>query len=219
MASRIMHYCIGKKILENIKTVNPIEFHIGNLVPDVSKWGNGDYERAHFGYTNEKYKGINYQEFLNKYMESENLSDYKLGYFVHLLTDAIWLKQIQDTYIRSKTNKNKLYELGYKDMYKLNPILIDKFKLDMLNFTSIEEEIDEIDKSWISELSKSLNDDFSVQFIDNEMQVYPLESIFNFIKEAESHCTRTILQIKNKIEIINPALFYVEDNLFSRSKA
>lgn len=186
MASRIMHYCIGKKVLENIKTINPIEFHIGNLVPDVSKWGNGDY---------------------------------KLGYFVHLLTDAIWLKQIQDTYIRSKTNKNKLYELGYKDMYKLNPILIDKFKLDMLNFTSIEEEIDEIDKSWISELSKCLNGDFSVQFIDNEMQVYPLESIFNFIKEAESNCTRTILQIKNKIEIINPATFYVENNLFSKSKA
>ncbi len=96
--------------------------------------------------------------------------------------------------------------------------MIEKFDLEKFNFTSIEEEIDEIDKSWIGELSKSLNEDFSVQFNNNEMQVYPLESIFNFIKEAERHCTRTILQIMNKIEIKNPATFYVEDNLVSRSK-
>lgn len=210
MASRIMHYCIAKKILETIQIDNPNEFHIGNLAPDLSRLGNGNYEKAHFGYSVESLKGINYQKYLDKYYDGKTFSDYKYGYFVHLLTDAIWLKEIQDRHIRSQENKERLYDLGYKDMYMLNPILIEKFKLEKFNFIEIRNEIDEVDLTWFIEISKSLNDDFSIKSIGTETQVYPLNSVINFIEESANKCSIAINQLRSGVEIINPTVYYVE---------
>ena len=209
MASRIMHYCISSKIIESISIENPLEFHFGNLAPDLSRFGNGDYEKSHFGYTGEQVKGINYHWYLSKYLSNDDFSDYKLGYFVHLLSDAIWLKNIQDKYIRCNENKESLYQLGYKDMYILNPILINYYSLEKIDFRECKNDIEEIDIFWLNEHVENLNDDFEIQSSGSETKVYPVESVISFIEEAVTKSIEEIYKLRCRKRTINPDNFYV----------
>jgi len=210
MASRIMHYCISSKIIESIKIENPIEFHFGNLAPDLSRFENGDYEKAHFGHTGELVKGINYHRYLDKYFKFDDFSDYKLGYFVHLLTDAIWLKNIQDKYVRCNENKESLYQLGYKDMYILNPILINHYNLEKVKFKECKNDIEEIDIFWLNEHVKNLNDDFTVEYSGCDTKVYPVESVIDFIEEAVLKSIEQIKSLRCGLITISPENYYVK---------
>jgi len=210
MASRIMHYCISSKIIESIKIENPIEFHIGNLAPDLSRFDGGDYEKAHFGYAGEQLKGINYYSYLNKYFSFDDFSDYKLGYFVHLLTDAIWLKNIQDKYVRCNENKENLYQLGYKDMYLLNPILINQYNLEKLNIIECKNEVEEVDILWLDDHVNNLNEDFGVEYTSCVTKVYPVKSVIDFIEEAVIKSIEGIENLRNGIKTIEPCNFYVQ---------
>ncbi len=197
MASRIMHLCVAKLVDEAIKFEDKDLFYLGCLAPDLVWYGKGSYEDSHFVHTVDQIKGIDYLRYVDKYKGKETLSDFKMGYFVHLLTDAIWLNTIQQVYVRNHVEmKAQLYELGYKDMYKYNPILIKHYGLDKIKGIEVEELIDEIDVSDFNKLLLDLEKDFIVDYIDEVFQVYPYDAVISFISETVQKSIKYINQIR-----------------------
>ena len=120
MPSIAAHMVVAKLVGEKINKYNP-EFIRGNLLPDVIN----DEDSHH------KIQGIRYNipdidYFKNKL---DLNSDIYLGYYVHLLLDKYYLDEYIPTHVDNKDIfKDKSI---YKDYCKVNPLLIDKFNLDI----------------------------------------------------------------------------------------
>jgi len=210
MASRVMHLAVAKLIDEKIELLDRNSFFLGNLAPDLGRYGNRQYEESHFGATTDNLKGIDYLRFFEKYSDNGILDDFKLGYFVHLLTDAIWLKYIQQVFIRKyPEKKTKLYKLGYSDMSKYNPIIINLFELEKPNDCNIIDDIDEVELDLISKIISDLEDDFDVEFIDTKFLVYPYADVLNFINASVHVSTENIYRIRNNQLINEPNQYFV----------
>lgn len=101
MASWMVHFRIADKIIDKIPKVVRIPYIVGNIGPDCGE-PNEDWSCftpptniTHWSDGNKS--TINYEKFfasyLNKETDSEKWSFY-LGYYIHLLTDALWSKNI-----------------------------------------------------------------------------------------------------------------------------
>lgn len=209
MASRIMHLAVAKLITESFPITDAEAFYLGNLAPDLSKYGNGNYEVAHFGATCGNMKGIDFVAFSKKYNEALRHSDFALGYYVHLLTDAIWLRTIQQTYVRQyPERKQALYKLGYTDMKHYNAVLIDQFALKTVKHTQANQLIEEIDTTHFNDLLAYLDQDFMCKN-DSEcvFQVYPYEAVIQFIHESVREAINYMTALK-KSQTIDAAKAY-----------
>ena len=210
MASRIMHLCVAKLVEIESGIIDKDSFYQGCLAPDLVWYGEGEYEISHFSRTMGNYKGIDYVKFLDKYAKYEELSDFKIGYFVHLLTDAIWLKSIQQEFVRKhQEEKAELYKQGYKDMYKYNPILVNYYNLEEFEGKIIEETMEEVDTSQFSKLIFDLQKDFMVEYLDEEFQVYPFENVIHFINEAAQKSNEYIKRIRSNADIEESEQYFV----------
>lgn len=135
MASRIMHYIIGDKVADNIKVKDYNRFMFGNLSPDMSSHEDGSYSIFHIGGESTNLKGIDFHKFYTENITDIQRDDFLLGYFSHLLSDAIWLKTVKQQQIRKydKIEKERRQKLGYKEMWLYNSVLLDiyptEFKL------------------------------------------------------------------------------------------
>lgn len=200
MASRIMHYAIADILTKKINIKDYNRFIFGALAPDMSRHDDGSYDIAHIGKTNEAegVKGIDWISFYHKYEDKILNDDFFIGYYVHLIVDAYWLKHIQNEFIRKYTKEEKsvLYTKGYRDMYNYNKLLIDKYNL--VNKVEIIEniQIDEIDKNNVHQYMRDFRKDFQSEKIDNiKFEVYPYEDIMSFIQNACEKCIREITAI------------------------
>lgn len=210
MASRIMHLCVAKLVCETIHFEDQDLFTLGCLAPDLVWYSEGSYDASHFVRTIDHLKGINYQRFLEKYSGDETLSDFKLGYFVHLLTDAIWLNTIQQVYVRTHVEKKaQLYKLGYKDMYKYNPILIKQFSLEKVHVKQVKDLVDEVDVSDFTKMLIDLETDFAVDYIDDAFLVYPYDAVIRFINETAQKSVEFISCIKENGPIEDAINYFV----------
>lgn len=215
MASRIMHYAVADLLTNYIEIKDYNRFVFGALAPDMSWHDDGSYDIAHLGRIDESkgIKGIDWIKFYNKYKDKIYNDDFFLGYYVHLIVDAYWLKHIQNKFVRrySKEEKAVLYIKGYRDMYNYNRILINKYNL-MNNLEVVKNiEIDEINESNISQYINELKKDFESKESENiRFQVYPYEDIMLFIKNVCKKCITEIYAIKENGVIGNPEEYFVE---------
>lgn len=209
MASRVMHLVIAKLIAEQI-TFNDINlFMIGNFSPDFSKYNDSNYEQSHFGDSTDIAKGIDYVKYANAYCDG-GLDDFRIGYFVHLLTDAIWLKHIQQVYVRSFPNrKHELYKFGYSDMNKYNPILINLFELDKPEIYNICLDDLEFEYGTYLEFMTDLKNDFSVEYVDDKFQVYPYDKVLGFIDLTVSEAINMIIKLRKYEYLDDSSKYYV----------
>ena len=160
MGSRIMHYAIANNIFSKANLGE--EFLIGSIAPDVNKSSKTPKELTHFM----KIKSDGEHEmfpdiFLNKY--SQTLSPFKLGYYLHLISDDIWLKTIYQKDIIENKNESKEQALKkfYADFHYFNSRLIEEYKLKPLKYRpAIVTGVTEIVDNDISEVINDLNKDF-----------------------------------------------------------
>lgn len=89
MASRIMHLIIASHLIKRLNIKDIHHFHYGNFYPDLSKYNGGSYEKSHYGYVKGALKGIHFEKYYQDHLINDT-DDFKLGYFTHLVTDAIW---------------------------------------------------------------------------------------------------------------------------------
>ncbi|MCB2295831.1 zinc dependent phospholipase C family protein [Clostridium algoriphilum] len=134
MATWISHLRIAEKILKKGYNFEPTPFLIGNIGPDSGvpneNWSSFSPPKTITHWVGQDNK-INAQSFWNKYLnnkgigESNELFSFKIGYFVHLLTDIEWSKLLE------KKKNEVLYKEGLeKDQNFIWTIKKDWYGLD-----------------------------------------------------------------------------------------
>ncbi|WP_421385330.1 zinc dependent phospholipase C family protein [Bacillus salacetis] len=127
MATWVTHFRITEELLKTDLPVSKTEFLVGNIGPDCGLIGEDGKpvppkETTHF-YTDGK---ISSDSFYNEYLGeiTESLSgeiSYKLGYYIHLVTDEEWLKVLakkkQETVYQEILNHPDYARLVKKDWY------------------------------------------------------------------------------------------------------
>jgi len=134
MASWITHLRIADALLGIIGELPHIDFIIGNIAPDSGVPINGKDEFEPPVYiTHWKVGGnsceINAEKFLERYLvcnRNHKEMSFYLGYYVHLLTDYIW---VQDIYPQLK--------MQFMFEYKNDPNFMQKVKNDMFEIDCI----------------------------------------------------------------------------------
>ena len=121
MASAMIHYSISNLLLNELKVQNAVPFLLRAVLgPDASSHEDGTYETAHFWEKSEDKmrKGINWKKITDKYEKRIFANDFVLGYYCHLLQDALWLHEIADKYVRCYQGEEKklAYQRGYRDL-------------------------------------------------------------------------------------------------------
>ena len=126
MASSMMHYIISNQILKKYPDVDNNKFLFGaTLGPDASSHDDGTYDIAHFGSVENDKKGIDWQKFEQKHGDKMLEDGFYLGYWCHLIQDAVWFHDVVDKYVRvfEGEKKKECYQKGYRDYGRLNYLL------------------------------------------------------------------------------------------------
>jgi len=132
MASRIIHYAIGKEIAKLIEIKNIDRFIMGSILPDSGEI----HAKTHFkAITEDKSrKYIDFHKFFEIYKDRIYKDDLYLGYYFHLIQDALYRKVL---YIENKflieskeAFRNDLYnDYSIINSYLSSKIIIPKYKL------------------------------------------------------------------------------------------
>lgn len=133
MASSMIHYIVSHLIADRIGIKNLNLFLIGAvLAPDTGNKEDGSYCKLHFMEThnNISKKGFNWTTFVDMHMEEMD-KDYFLGYFCHIIMDALWYHDIYDKYISYLPNdiKNENIPRDYISAVDIPDVSIDRGSL------------------------------------------------------------------------------------------
>ncbi|MHC1747107.1 MAG: hypothetical protein AB9856_01800 [Cellulosilyticaceae bacterium] len=214
MASRIMHYTVAHIIAENLTIKDKNKFILGNLEPDLSHQADGSYLAAHFIRKNNELmtKGLDWVEFTEQYKESILEDDEVLGYFVHLITDACWVKNIRDKHIRkySVEKRKELTSKGYREMYMYNGVFIHRYQLKNAIHEINKLKVDEANIKYKDSLINGLITDFAqTQILNEEFEVYPYKDVMEFIQLSAQKSIDEINALRMNKSLSNPEEFYV----------
>ena len=89
MASSMIHIAVANELNKNLKRDSQ-RLLVGSIAPDISKLVGKNKVRSHF-LDDENNDIPNIDKFLIKYRNHLN-DDFVLGYYIHLLTDYLWVK-------------------------------------------------------------------------------------------------------------------------------
>ncbi len=215
MASRLIHYLIAEEIAKTDKKINRERFVYGALLPDLSLHEDGSYDKAHFGeiLMEESKKGINWLNFRNKYRDEMETDSMYLGYYSHLIMDALWFAQIADKYIRVYPNPERkiYYKKSYEDYITLNKLLTKEYdvhySLPVIENTNIEEINISFGECFFDELRKDMLPSTGV--CKEDLKLYPYEVITDFLNQATKLCIEEISAYRRGIDFIDPHELYV----------
>lgn len=201
MASRMIHYTIAKLITDKIEFSNRNNFLVGSLAPDMAcyeadSYVKGIYKRVHF---HEEFKqlglkGFNWISFYHKYLKENINDDFALGYFVHLICDTIWLKDIQAKYIFNTVHEPRRETIisGYEDMRKCNYHIAKNYGIcyeihPMGTFT-----VDEANISYQTRLLNDLKQDFLPFGGNFDLEIYSWNVIIEYIDKCVEICLKEV---------------------------
>lgn len=199
MASWMVHLRIADKLLDKIPGLSPIEFIMGNMAPDSGvpneDWSSftPSYAVSHFKTGTDK---TGPEAFAAKYFTTEQQKQYDerqyafyLGYLSHLLTDALWSKQIALPSFRRHIGgqppfrgpqvdriKDDWYDLDYKYLRDHPGFRAFRVYLGSVGFRN--EYLEEFSVDAIDNRRQYITD-FYLQGKDNLDRVYP------YLTEAE----------------------------------
>ncbi len=209
MASRIMHISICMEILKKLNFIDEERFIIGTLLPDAISRENvlhdEIYSKTHFKKVDEKTnsKYYDFSGFFSRYTDKILQDDLYLGYYLHILQDAIFRKFIYiDNHLIKQRKKLDFTEKLYADYDILNKYLIKKYDMnfDINTFDGVSYNgIDEIYNFDISVIKDGLKGDFeNIEKCLHSKFSYLNESmILEYILKCMDICVNEILNIKN----------------------
>ncbi|MCH5266549.1 MAG: zinc dependent phospholipase C family protein [Lachnospiraceae bacterium] len=219
MASRIMHYIVGHQVSRQINFQNPERFLFGNMLPDcVNGPGGrkGPKAQSHFWEWDEErcVKGHNWNWFWDKY-KNHREDELYLGYFCHLVTDAVWGVEVYLPMKKENASRLKTVETLYRDYHRMNELLREKFHPAAPDMQWLENEMEEVEKSfwdfYYRELLEDLQEDTGAKKEDLELMDY--DRIVAFIESAASVSCEEILAKREGRSGREPEEFYRRFNL------
>lgn len=214
MSSRVIHYLIAAEIA-NLKGFDNDRFIVGALLPDLSKHENKSYRRAHFGKEIKELgiKGINWLNFKHKYHDQMKKDLLYVGYYCHLIMDALWVSEIVEKHIRIYpfSERNSLYQKSYRDYLKLNYLLSKEYNLKFCLQKVEDINIDEIDLSLFDEFFNALKSELSCSAAadKDQLELYPYEEIIKYIENTIDFCLKEIQAFNEGRDLFDPEALYV----------
>lgn len=214
MASNIIHYAITSLVAERMSVKDKTLFLSGATVgPDASSHDDGSYDTSHFWeWTDDDKKGINWMTFAKEYEEGIFENDFILGYFCHLIQDAVWFHDIVDEHVRCYDGEERraAYKKGYRDYDRLNFLLREKYKLSQLERADFEIPVKEITKEKYEDILKLFENSFLTEPSSaDELEMYMLEIIVPYIEKCADICVSEIEALKEGKKGISPLSLFV----------
>lgn len=215
MPSRMIHYLIAEKVAEQVKIENLNRFKIGSLCPDMSCREDSSKNCTHYLEIHGDKKGENWMTFVSRYVNKMKQDELYLGVLCHLITDMVWFHEIMETQIRSKVKSKEerqaMYQKGYVDFHRLNYILRNEFGL----VYNLEEdrnlELDGLHPELYDEVVHGLYQDF---FDDpaaekDDLEVYAYDISLECIRLCIKECVNAIEAFRKGEELVHPEKYYV----------
>lgn len=191
MGSRMMHYCISAVLMKQMK-IEDSQFLLGGLAPDVYESSTGKKEHSHF--TKKDSNGISYIDyrgFYEKYLTAGK-PPFHLGYYCHLITDDIWLKDIYYKKIKwlPADQKVEAKQRYYRDFWRLNGRLRDHYAVELVPLQACRQDIGEIDSSLLELLIGELERDFAMadSVKDQELEVLDFPEVIATLEKTIAIC-------------------------------
>ncbi len=210
MASRVTHLVISKKLEEMITVKNQNDFQLGNILPDAIIRQEENHVASHFKVTidDNKRKMMDFQSYYNKFEEKIKSDDLYLGYFFHLVSDAIYRKLSKAINFK-RNNHNQFLEELYKDYSILNTYLIEKH--DLRNTTCLkdkfkEEAINDIYAFEADAILNELSGDFENK-VEGKTIHLTEDMMDEYIIEAVSYCKNLYDKMKTSNFSLSPRDF------------
>ena len=124
MASWIVHIRICDGLIDSLRNIDAELFAVGNIGADCGVWINDGFSPpqtvTHFSHTGKK-RDIRCEEYFDTFVSGGSGDDlpFYLGYYIHLLTDIMWVEEIlSPDYVR------------YAERLASNPQFIQEIKRD-----------------------------------------------------------------------------------------
>lgn len=216
MASNMIHYVISKRVAEQVGIEDLERFLLGAVVaPDASSHADGSYDEAHFGgWSQDKsLKGIDFNRFADKYGERFGEDSFYIGYWCHLMEDAIWFHDVVDQYVRIYTGevKKAYYQKGYKDYERLNYLLLQEYDSQSFAFINGEVPVEEVRQDLLASVIESMKGYFeAVPCKKEELELYTWEVITAYIDKSVQFCTEEIKKWRRGTENTRAEQYFVK---------
>lgn len=218
MASRMIHYTIAQLVADKIEFTDRNKFLVGSLAPDMASYEadsheKGIHKRVHFmeEFEDLGVRGSNWRTFFHKYLEENFHDEFALGYFVHLICDMIWLKDIQVKYIYSAGYETRMEAImkGYEDMRKCNSRIAEKYGISYDIHPLEVFTVDEIDISYQEKLLDDLKLDF-LPYGDNfDLEVHNWDAICDYIDKCVNICLKEMELVMSGKEPDSPITYMI----------
>lgn len=216
MPSSIIHYAIASEIAKKVPLSDRNMFFIGNAIgPDASSHDDGTYKIAHFTETlaDKSLKGVNWNAFRNEYKNLLPNDSFCLGYFCHLIQDAIWYHDFMDERVRiypKEMRKTIIMQKVYKDYNRLNYLLIKDFSLSPLSAVFTDSPVKEITLERLNESIAYFSEWFKTEECSpSDLEMITDDIISAYIEKGTQICIFEIEAIKNNVFDCNPIDFFV----------
>ncbi len=219
MASWMVHLRIADRFLSLIKNILPTEFVVGNIAPDSGipndNWSSytPDKKASHFKTPGDDgHHYINADLFRSKYLREDQILKYTLkeysfylGYYVHLLTDVLWIKHALQL-CKSRSSQELLTSGGAIQSWKQDFYDLDaKFIRDNPKFRSFDiyRRAEGFKNVYLDIFAENAFDDrrsYIVSFYLNER--YDLDREYSYFTENDmsSFIETAIKEIRDYIE-------------------
>ncbi|HKM34999.1 MAG TPA: hypothetical protein VJY54_09700 [Lachnospiraceae bacterium] len=215
MASNMIHYAISKRISEQIDVGDEGCFFLGaTIAPDASSHNDGSYDIAHFGrrLPNNSLKGIDWTCFEKEYGDRFGEDGLYLGYWCHLIQDAIWYHDVMNKYIRiyPKDIKQEYLKKGYADYGILNYLLKKEYGLKIPSYTSLDIQVKEIRQENIETIYEAFRSQFEAkEGVTDALEVYKWDIVNAYMDKCVEVCVNEIKSMRGNGKRINPMEYFV----------
>jgi predicted nuclease of restriction endonuclease-like (RecB) superfamily len=211
MASRIIHLAICKQLEGALGVKDANRLRIGHVLPDAIIRGDKAHAASHYKLTvcegNKKMMDFTgfYRQFSTKLLEDSLY----LGYYFHLIEDAIYRKFLYYDYKLSGNRGQEFLEALYNDYAILNVYLIKAYKLtNTLKIPEhfVEEEINKIYPFILQEFLLDMSNDFTFS-IAKKTKYFTEDMVEEFIGRCVSICKIEFEKIQIDKSCLNPFEF------------
>jgi|GEM_PF-1582610 len=211
MAARVLHLTIAKILSDQLMLKDELAFQIGHLVPDAIAYDSASHAISHYkeNAMNDTKKLMNYYAFRDQFAESILNDDLKLGYFFHLVQDAIYRKFLYIDYDFNKFYGETFRMALYKDYQIMNGYLVNKYDLQKVSVYSndqIAKDINDLHPFNIEAFIGEVNGDFDLK-VKGTTSYFTEKMADEYLQIAVKTCLKEYEALKKGVKVSNP-LYY-----------
>lgn len=203
MASRLIHLTIAHLLAEKLNIGDKNRFFIGQILPDAVLHADKKTVRSHFDtrICSDTKKIMNFNEFFNRY-EAQIFSDsLYLGYYFHLIQDAVFRMFLYyELGFINKRGDAEFLKTLYADYHSINGYLAEKYALNspiIVPENFADERINEIYAFEITEFIADMHNDLSDTYTASN-EFFTAEDTERFIEKCVCKCSEEYIEIGRK---------------------